>query len=457
MKKQYFIPSLIIVIGLAVAFCMVWPPNFSSFLKLGPIANRQAPSESNVVPTPIPAKEAVAGPTHNDTTLLPHTAETYQIMQAADAMPKIVQTTIDPLGVHVGDTQKLSIIVQDPDPIVSVVAEIETDNGTTTLPLKLVGPAQLTEIVPQKYYVDASNHLALVKDGAAGTNVADAKASNEQGVALAATGGNEKYAGSWVVRGTHNTTYRTIFIVKDSTGHTNSITMAWSDACGIPNGGGANISGCSTGLGPSYTDGVENGNANITGGLVLNTTFIVNPSYSMNFSGGSVSVAVNNGQILFNQYICMLDGDGDGYYVGSATNDSSSNCSNTGRTRRYLEVGSGDCDNSDGRVYPGSGYWETSPSNGGTWDYNCDGNIAKAYNAGDSVSTQCGGNDCTGVYYGNTVSLLSFWGSVPNCGQSFTDGYGNCYPYGNPTTCNDGYFQGQDYTNDPISATQSCN
>src|ERR1035437_6598948 len=77
---------------------------------------------------------------------IPQGSQTYQIMQAASAIPRIVQATVNPVNVHVGDTQTLILTISDPDPITSVVATIRTDNETTTVPLSLVGPAALNDV-----------------------------------------------------------------------------------------------------------------------------------------------------------------------------------------------------------------------------------------------------------------------------------------------------------------------
>jgi hypothetical protein len=373
------------------------------------------------------------------------------------------------LGVHVGDTQNLSIIVNDPDSIVSVVAEIGTDNGTTTLPLKLVGSAQVSEILPQKYYVDSENHLALMSDRA---NVA--KGAGNQGVALAATN-DMKYAGSWHVHDTHDTYYKTIFVVKDSTGHTNSVTLAWSDACGIPMNGGVTMSGNCT---ESSIDGVENGNLTMNGytlTLTNNTTFSVNPGYSITPNG---AIVIGSGSQIYFGYLWVADSDGDGYYAnnsvavadygaltaGGCTVINASCCPSSGGTvhcncriasmcsvgiatpptgtteRRYLATGSGDCDDSDARAYPGSWNWGTSKTNGGTWDYNCDGYVTPEeldnVNCILDAPDRCDDYGC----YSESAGAVSL--SASDCGTTvwWDDG---CYSTGQECTC---YAQGDQTT-----------
>jgi hypothetical protein len=373
-------------------------------------------------------KEAAAKQLHNDTTLLPHASETYQVMQSADAMPKIVQATIDPLGVHVGDTQHLSIILNDPDSIVSVEAQIQTDHGTTTLPLKLVGPAQVSEILPQKYYVDSQNRLALMSDRA---NVAK---SGNQNVALAATGGDVKYTGSWLVHDTHDTFYKTIFVAKDSAGHTSSVVLAWSDACGIATTGG-NVT-LSAVCAESSLDGVEGGNLIMaTSGTmtISSTTFVINPGYSIRFFGGVISIGTT-AQIVTNKYICTLDADGDSYWTGGGVTDTTSTCADyAGYVDRASEISGNDCnDTATGYyVHPGqTGYFSSSTLTdlgANTYDYNCDGTISYELTTSTIISEPtCYQYSCTsycaggGVTCSRGVIATSTADYTPACGSGLT-------------------------------------
>jgi hypothetical protein len=263
---------------------------------------------------------------------VPSGRQVYEVAQAAEVWPKILQATIDPPDVHVGDTQKLAIIVEDSVQITSVEAQIQTDNKTITLPLTLVGPVSKGELLPQKYAVDASDKLVLLD---AGDGAKDA-ASNIPNTALAADLQKLKYEGEWVVRDTHDTFYHTTFIAKDQSGRTSSITLAWSDACGIPLSGDWTLaSPCAI----SSTDGIDNGNATIpTSTLTLNGTFAFNPGKSITLSGAG-SIVIGTGGQIKKAYICGPDADNDGYLNGlfAATN---STCSDLGATyKRRSAVG----------------------------------------------------------------------------------------------------------------------
>jgi hypothetical protein len=380
MKKRYLIPLVIIVVGVGAALCIL-------FLPIAPFSkNNPGGVPVAVAPThpaaPTAAIEAVA---HNDTAILPHASETYQVMQSSSSTPKIVQATIDPLGVHVGDTQHLSVVLQDPNQIVSAEALIQTDHGTTTLKLALVGPTQVSELLPQKYYIDSQNNLAFV-NSAAPVAAANGKAAGQavaaqagQGVALAATGGDVTYSGSWLVHDTHDTTYITTFVVKDSAGNTNSVVMAWSDACSIPWNPTVNstVTPSPFPCAPSSIDGVENANVNISGTLTLSYPFVYNPGYNINISGGTI--LIGGAGVLEQGFLYAMDADGDGY-VGNNSVVFSTSSSLGGYLHRYNST-PGDCDDTDAHVHPRQNNYFTTISNGGTWDYNCNGTVESEYGA----------------------------------------------------------------------------
>jgi hypothetical protein len=240
---------------------------------------------------------------------IPMGSQTYQIMQASNAVPKIVQATVDPVNVRVGDTQILTVIISDPDPITSVVATIQTDNGTTTVPLMLVGAAALNDVVPQKYFVNAENELVLTNPS---------KENGDGNVALAAEG-DQKYSASWTVKDTHTARYSTVFTATDAEGNVNSAKIGWTDALcswnGTNNNNGGTVSissvfgsgGCS--FANNETDGVENGNLLIDAPVTLaqGSSLIINPGKSLKFSGsGQLSLPATTplGQIEFSDMYC---------------------------------------------------------------------------------------------------------------------------------------------------------
>jgi hypothetical protein len=440
MKKEYLISLVIVVVGFGAALCIL-------FLPIPFAKNNQAGIPVAVAPThpaptgvpgtagkrPVAATEAAA---HNNTALLPHASETYQVMQASSTMPKIVQATIDPLGVHVGDTQHLSIVLQDPNQIVSAEALIQTDHSTTTLQLALVGPTQVSELLPQKYYVDSQNNLAFVNNAApVAATGGSAGGQAGTGVARAATGGDVTYAGAWLVHDTHDTTYRTTFVVKDSAGNTNSVVLAWSDACSIP----TNPSVGST-VTPSFTpncaisaiDGVENANTNISGSMTLSAPFVFNPGYNITFSGGG-SININYGTGVLEQgFLYAPDNDGDGYSPPASTVFSTASLLG-GYVHRYNLAGTGDCNDSNANVFPGQPGWFTTPAvtniNLGTGLYDGGGEVNFSYSCSGGVSYQysnvsypshqgnCVISDCSSECI-STVNGTTNVGT-PACGSTF--------------------------------------
>jgi hypothetical protein len=375
---------------------------------------------------------------------LPEGKETFQIAQAAEIMPRIIEATIDPPDVHVGDKQTLSIIVQDPSKITSVEAHIETDHGVKILPLDLIGEVAETDLMPQRFAVAKGGNLVAVNPS---------EKSNIENIAVAADAPKLKYEGSWIVKDTHDTRYHTIFVVKDADGNENSITLAWSDACSIPLSGTWYLDSngnCTL----SSVDGVEAGNANIvTYTLTLNAgaTFVINPNQSLVITSGAIALS-STGQIK-QTYLWQMDFDNDGWpgdstQVAQDTNPGSSN------RRSDLSSATVDCNDSSNTTWQyldgysdtdGDGYKGTTANNicsgialpaaysatntdcqeVGTGAANVFQNVSVAqdYDRDDyytgSLSVQCVGahkDSCTGGFL-NCNSIASGCGSLPSSGQ----------------------------------------
>jgi hypothetical protein len=289
--KKFISPKVLAVAVLAAAAAIAWS------LLYGRLNSRTA----------APVGESAAAPAAQSPARfsLPHGSQTYQIVEAAGVWPKILQATINPPDVHVGDVQKLEVVVQDSSPIVSVVAKTQLDHGAKEIPLNLLGPASAAELPPVKYAVDGKGRvIALDEPQPIGLAASDGAVQS----AVAAEPPTYTYAGEWTVGDTHDTFYRTAFIVKDAAGRQNSVTIAWSDACGIPPGGNWTMS---TNCTISSTDGVDNGNATLSAGtLTLNATFAWNPGQSVTLSGGSI--AIGSGGQLLKTYLWVKDADADG-------------------------------------------------------------------------------------------------------------------------------------------------
>ena len=280
-KKNIIIGCVVLVIAVVVAAVVI-------FLPMRPVKQAMAPT----LPGANNKLAAVATSTRPvKMAPIPQGSQTYQIMQAPDVMPKIVQATVNPVDVHVGDTQTLTVIISDPNPITSVVATIRTDNGTTTVPLSLVGPAALNDVLPAKYFVNAQNQLALVAPNNGGGN-------GDGNIAQAAEG-DEKYSATWTVKDTHVAKYYTKFTATDAKGSVNSVELGWTDAECVWTSNNyasstwsleANYPGVQCAVGSDWTDGPEGGYLAIDNPLGMSIqasgTLVLNPGYSMNFSNG---------------------------------------------------------------------------------------------------------------------------------------------------------------------------
>jgi hypothetical protein len=268
---------------------------------------------------------------------LPEGIALVRISQAAETLPRIVQATIDPTDVHVGATQKLTVIVQDPDSITSVVAKIQTDHDVITVPLNFVGEAAAAEVLPNLVAVNSDHKVVLLSPAPLSRNIAHAADMPKL-----------KYENSWIVKDTHDTFYHTTFIAKDSKNRESSVTLAWSDACGIPNGGNwTNSADCS--IGPA-DDGVDNSSATIVANTALtvnNGTFGYNPGQSITINTNASIALVNTGQVK-ETYIWKRDADSDTYPGSSqAVQDNQP----AGYARRYTFSNPDDCDDNNSAAW----------------------------------------------------------------------------------------------------------
>jgi len=327
--------SAVILIGVAVF--VLW------MLHVGPFS---IPSGVNVAPAGNRPSSEAAAPSARFS--LPSGDQIFKVAQAEGVYPRFVQVEINPPDVHVGDKQTLRAIIEDPNPIVSVVAETQLDHDKITLPLKLVGATPAESILPADYAVGSDGKLVILDHSASPAALGVLTVAK---AASAAAVNAETYEASWVVRDTHNTTYRTTFIAKDSLGLTKSVTLAWSDACSIPASGNWTWSSGSCTI--SSTDGVDNGSTTVSGGTVtLNAAFAFNPGKSITISGAG-SIVIGSGGYLTKAYLYYTDGDGD-LYTPNATMSTSTATSVAGKVRRSSALGVGDCDDTSTSIYLGT-------------------------------------------------------------------------------------------------------
>jgi len=381
-KKNNFIILLIfLIVIILIELSLIFNNNFSNTLTSG-IKNQNNLNDNSLSSK---VEESKSGNIESVSKkfILPAGAQTYEVIQNKSVWPKILEAKIDPVDVHVGNKQTLSIIVSSKEKIKEVVAYIETDNGTTTLPLNFVGEVSDNDLLPKKYDLDNDNKLVILEDKDKynflksigfifdkikplfGANILNVGASNGDLSDLNLNNQNEeninypklKYENSWIVRDTHDKTYHTVFVVEDVLGNKNSITLAWSDACGIPPGGDWTLSYNCTITSP---DGVDNGNVTIsTYTLTLNSNFVFNPGKTITINSGSI--VVGSGGIIQKAYIYLQDADSDNYIPQSSytqyTNSNSTWSSPYRRRYLFSSINYGDCDDSNPSVNAASWYY----------------------------------------------------------------------------------------------------
>jgi hypothetical protein len=384
----------------------------------------------------------------------PHGSVTYQIAQAATQLPGFVQATIDPVDVSVGQVQHFTIVTDDPNPIVSVVAQITTDHKVLTVPLVSQGAPSVSMLVPRTITVNSDNQLALITPGQGGANADAINVKKGANVANAATANETKFTGQWTVEDTHTARYKTIFTAKDSAGNINSVTVDWTDPlCSFTSvnnysaGTSTISSGCtmpysSTPDGVSNVDGPEHGNLLISSGATLtissSTTLVINGGYNLSFSGGGAVLVASGAQIVFGQDMCGTDNDGDGYIAGA---NWSTSCSGMVSRVNLAVGGFSDCNDTNANVHPGQTAMFSTPTTtdlgANTYDYNCDGVVSYKYGPSTVIGNQsCAGSDnCPGdgncaTNPGTNTSL----GSTPACGAYITYGH-SCSVGGSQGLC----------------------
>jgi hypothetical protein len=340
---------------------------------------------------------------------LPAGKDIFQIVQAKEVWPKIVQATIDPIDVYVGQTQSLSIVIQSQAPIASVVAQIETDHGVKVLPLVLVGPTAAADLLPVRFVVDDNNHLAFVDSS---------RSLAKAGISLAKADEPPKltYSAKWTVEDTHHKTYRTTFVVKDSEGNKNSITLAWSDACSIPDTGNWTMGSDCT-LPAAFpaegsVDGVDNGNATIAHTLTLaGANFVFNSGKSISVTTGHIAIS-SGGQILKTN-LWREDADNDQYKSSAEYAADASSTLGVGvrAVRRYtVSQAAYDCYDASSLVYPTEPDYKSTSVGGWGWDYDCSG-VIEYQNDNDLYPWP---TDCTtDPYNGGCVTFAQCDNNVP--------------------------------------------
>ena len=212
-----------------------------------------------------------------------------------------------------------------------------------------------------------------------------------------------------MVSDTHNIVYHTTFAAKDAEGGNDSVTLAWSDACNIPQSGTWNISSYGN-CTESSLDGVQSGNVTIsTYTLTLNAQFAFTPGNTVTInSGGKIAIggggSLKKGYLYYQTSSTYCAGVNPLYFntasswsgyslssgvtlslsqnwwpnvgTGEGANDVSPTVSCSQPTGY---VNNNNCDDSDPSVYPGQTAFFTAADTAGNYDYAYNGIILYYY------------------------------------------------------------------------------
>lgn len=346
----------------------------------------------------------------------------------ADHYPRFVSGVIEPLDVHPGDIQKMTVTIDNTGPLKRVWAVIETDGPAVTVDLTLTAstPISFRDTEQRPYVVTEVGELIPNVPASPFAETLIAKARAESAMQYI-------YNGEWKVFNTHSKNYKTIFYAKDALGNTENLTLAWSDPCTPPLQGGDWLadSACSF----SFTNGVQGGNVTVATGtsITISTgaTFVFNPGYSVSIIGNGYMTKISGGKMQKTQ-LWALDCDADNYVssthflAGDVAPNALLNCpggtgmapmkkfaglwnsikesitsdlknvvipdvfgadlaggptaTSSARVLQGAQIFGIDCDDYSSFAYPGTPNWlklPMFPSDPNSFDYNCDGTVQK--------------------------------------------------------------------------------
>jgi len=323
----------------------------------------------------------------------------FRVANSKNSKIKFWEGNITPLKVHPGDTQSMRIVVSGINGIKSVIAEIETDNGTTTVELKKTGTISFRDLDPRfsEVMVNENNELVMLdKEEAKEHRLAliaseETNSSSSVKIAKASENNDEKevFEGSWLVKDTSVRDYITIFRAEDNDGNQDSLTLAWSDPCKLSDNttnwplkdGVTTNRPCA--INQPY--GVENGTTTLmTGADILigsSGKLVFNPGYGISMDGGKISFSGTGGS-FGKGYLWALDADNDGY-TGAETRQVTNSTTSPGtgwKRQKDLTSAENDCYDSNANAKPGQTAYFTTHRGDNSFDYNCDG--SSTYNDG---------------------------------------------------------------------------
>ncbi len=353
--------------------------------------------------------------------------------------PKIISGSIDPLDVKPGNLQNMKIVVNSDFKIEKAWAEIETDKEDDKVDLNLVSTSTVAKGAYEKklpFVVNDAGVLELRKKRSFVFEVIDRlfKKVDAEDVVTQYT-----FKGDWVVHDTHNTTYKTKFIVKDINERKHSIILAWSDP-GCNFSGGALFESCTADGVEGYDGGAYtlNGHTVTLGSgdtLVFNEGNGITINGSITMSGGSIDTG----------YLYLPDVDGDSYVPPNYSFSYGSNASAPSDKIRAKDT------NTD--FYTGNNTdCDDDPTVGGEYIYREVSNLSPDVDhdgyVGGSATTECVGNKWTSpegweyyqYYTGNYDELDVSYSQGSDCDDSDGSKYTNVWGY--TDSDGDGYGTG---------------
>lgn len=322
----------------------------------------------------------------------------FTVASREETYPKFVSGKIEPLDVVPGDIQKFEIVIEDDVAIERVWAEIEQDNGTTTIDLilKESRALTLTDIESRPFLVKENGELVPNNNRTSGAAFKLFKKAQAQSLML------YTYVGEWEVFDTHERTYITKFWAVDEQGRENSMTMAWSDSCVPPIAGGNWTTGVACNI--STVSGTDIGNITVSGGdftLSAGGTLVFNSGKSITIS----SPIILAGGAITHGYFYYEDRDADNYSnpVYSTFHYSSSETPPYWYSLRMKDNSGADCDSNDDRFQ----FWLPSSPLKCYVDNDMDRYVVDTLEGCSGLTHLCRAENLTGSYHFYASDLVN--------------------------------------------------
>jgi hypothetical protein len=129
---------------------------------LRPIVAPEIKLSTNTLSPKAPTPTVYTNTWGNKWSILP-TAD-FTVSSASGSKISFLEGKIDPLNVHPGETQNMRLVIMSGSGLSSVIAEIETDHGTTTVALHKTGTVAAKDLNPRlfQYTINSNNQLQIL-------------------------------------------------------------------------------------------------------------------------------------------------------------------------------------------------------------------------------------------------------------------------------------------------------